>query len=122
PARITTLGELTPKDVANGVLKELFPLPRWEITVPNDPFRILERGNIGASLRSRGTEFKISGVYLTLLKTRLNDPGLWLQGPNDVGGDFRQSGCAACHVPYANDREPANSAHFAQYGNRGTSF
>ena len=122
PAKIRSLGELTPKDLANGVLKELSPLPRWEITIPTDPFRILERGNIGASLRGLGTEFKISGVYLTLLKTRLNDPGLWLQGPNDVGGDFRQSGCAACHVPYATDREPANSAHLAQYGNKGYSF
>jgi hypothetical protein len=122
PARIRTLGDITPKDVANGVLKELAPLPRWEITAPTDPFRVLERGNIGASIRARGTEFKISGVFLTLLKTRLNDPGLWLMGPNDVGGDFRQSGCAACHVPYASDREPANAAHFAQYGNKGFSF
>jgi hypothetical protein len=72
PARIRSLGPLTAKDLANGVLAELFPLPRWEITVPTDPFRVLERGNIAASLRARGTEFKISGVYLTLLKTRLN--------------------------------------------------
>jgi hypothetical protein len=121
PARIRTLGEITPRDVANGVLKELSPLPRWEITIPTDPFRVLERGNVGASQRGRGTEFKVSGVYLTLLKTRLNDPGLWLQGPNDVGGDFRQSGCAACHVPYASDRDPVNAAHFAQYGNKGFS-
>jgi hypothetical protein len=122
PARIRSLGELTPKDLADGVLKELFPLPRWEITIPTDPFRVLERGNVGASLRARGTEFKVSGVYLTILKTRLNDPGLWLQGPNDVGGDFRQSGCAACHVPYANDREPANAAHLAEFGNKAFSF
>ena len=122
PAIIRSLGELTPKDVANGVVKELFPLPRWEITSPTDPFRVLERGNIAASARARGTEFKISGVYLTLLKTRLNDPGLWLQGPNDVGGDFRQSGCAACHVPYANDGEEANAGYLARYGNKGFSF
>ena len=122
PARIRTLGELTPKDIANGVLKELLPMPRWEISIPTDPFRVLERGNVGASTRSAGTEFKVSGVYVTIQKTRLNDPGLWLMGPNDVGGDFRASGCAGCHVPYANDREPANSAHFAQYGNKGFSF
>lgn len=121
PARIRSIGELTPEDIANGVLRELFPMPRWEITVPTDPFRVLERGNVGASIRARGTEFKISGVYLTVQKTRLNDPGLWLMGPNDVGGDFRASGCAACHVPYANDREPANAAHLAEYGNRGFS-
>jgi hypothetical protein len=122
PAKIRSLGELTAKDLAHGVLTELSPLPRWEITIPTDPFRVLERGNIGASPRARGTEFKISTVYLTLLKTRLNDPGLWLQGPNDIGGDFRQSGCAACHVPYASDREPANAAHLAEYGNKGFSF
>jgi hypothetical protein len=122
PARIKSLGELTPKDVANGVVKELLPMPRWEITIPTDPFRVLERGNTGASTRDKGTEFKVSGVYLTIQKTRLNDPGLWLMGPNDVGGDFRASGCAACHVPYANDREEANSAQWAQYGNKGFSF
>lgn len=121
PARIKSLGELTAQDMKNGVLKELWPMPKWEITPPGDHFRVLERGNVGASLRGRGTEFKVSGVYLAVQKTRLNDPGLWLQGPNDIGGDLRQSGCAACHVPYANDREPANSAHFAQYGNRGFS-
>jgi hypothetical protein len=122
PARIRTLGDLSPKDIANGVVKELLPMPRWEISIPTDPFRVLERGNVGASARSAGTEFKVSGVYVTIQKTRLNDPGLWLMGPNDVGGDFRQSGCSACHVPYANDREPANSAHFAEYGNKGFSF
>ncbi len=122
PARIRTLGELTPKDVANGVVAELAPIPRFEITQPTDPFRVLERGNVAAGTRARGTDARISGVFLTLLKTRLNDPGLWLQGPNDVGGDFRQSGCAACHVPYANDGEVANAAHLAQYGNKGTSF
>jgi LVIVD repeat len=122
PANIKSVGELTPRDVANGVLKELFPVPRFEISVTNDPFRILERGNTAASTRGPGTEAKISGVVLTISKTRLNDPGLWLQGPNEVGGDFRQSGCAACHVVYANDREEANSAHFAEFGNRGLSF
>ena len=122
PARIRTLGELTAKDIAAGVLPELWPMPRWEITIPTDPFRVLERGNIGASARGKGTEFKVSGVYLAVQKTRLNDPGLWLMGPNEVGGDFRQTGCAACHVPYANDGEPANAAHLAQYGNKGFSF
>ena len=122
PARISTLGPVTPADANNGVLKQLVPLPRWEITVPWDPFRVLERGNVGASDRAKGTEFKVSGVFLTLLKTRLNDPGLWLLGPNDVAGDLRQSGCAGCHVLYANDREPANSAQVAQFGNKGFSF
>ncbi len=122
PAKIRSLGDLTPRDIANGVLKEVTPMPRWEITIPTDPFRVLERGNVAASARGAGTEFKVSGVYLTVQKTRLNDPGLWLMGPNDVGGDFRQSGCAACHVPYANDRDATNSAQWAQYGNKGYSF
>jgi hypothetical protein len=128
PARIRSLsadrapGDVSAEDRARGVLPELVPLPRWEITIPTDPFRILEQGNVGASPRAWGTEFKISGVFLTLLKTRLNDPGLWLMGANDVGGDFRHSGCAACHVLYANDGESANAAHIARYGNRGWSF
>ena len=44
---------------------------------------------------------------LNITKTRLNDPNLWFLGTNDQPGDYRQSGCAACHVIYANDRDPS---------------
>ena len=39
-------------------------------------------------------------------KTRLLDPSLSLPGTNDHPGDYRNSGCTACHVIYANDRSP----------------
>jgi hypothetical protein len=35
---------------------------------------------------------------------------LWFLGTNDQPGDFRSSGCTACHVVYANDRDPRHSA------------
>src|SRR5205823_12533258 len=33
-----------------------------------------------------------------------------------------QSGCAACHVIYANDRSPVHSGPYAKYGSRGLGF
>ena len=90
PATIRSLGELTPKDIANGVVKELLA----DAAVgDHDPDRSVPgpraRQHWARAPAAPGTEFKISGVYLTVQKTRLNDPGLWLMGPNDVGGDFR---------------------------------
>ena len=41
-----------------------------------------------------------------ITKTRLNDPDMWFLGTNDNPGDYRNSGCAGCHVVYANDRDP----------------
>ncbi len=55
-------------------------------------------------------------------KTRLLDPTLNFLGTNDHPGDYRSSGCTACHVIYANDRSPVHSGPYAQFGNRGTSF
>ncbi len=54
-------------------------------------------------------------------KTRLFDPTLNLPGTNDHPGDYRASGCSACHVVYANDRSSVHSAQWAKFGNRGTS-
>ncbi len=122
PATVVADPPPTPEELARGVLAKLYPLPRFEIVPPPDPFRALERGNVGASVRGPGTEFKVSGAAITVLKTRLNDPTLWLLGPNTSGGDFRQGGCAACHIPYANDGEEANSGEWAKYGNEGFSF
>jgi hypothetical protein len=46
---------------------------------------------------------------------------LWFLGTNDNPGDFRTSGCGACHVAYANDRDPRHSGPFAPFGNEGFS-
>jgi hypothetical protein len=56
---------------------------------------------------------------LNIHKTRLNDPFMWFMGTNDQPGDYRQSGCAGCHVVYANDREPRHSLTYAKYGRDG---
>ncbi len=60
-------------------------------------------------------------TFLGLQKTRLLDPLLSFPGTNDQPGDYRASGCSACHVIYANDRSPEHSASYAQYGNMGQS-
>ena len=42
-------------------------------------------------------------------------------GTNDQPGDFRNSGCASCHVVYANDRDPRHSGLYAKHGHTGQS-
>ncbi len=49
------------------------------------------------------------------------DPLLSMPGTNDHPGDYRASGCTACHVIYANDRSPVHSGPYAQFGNMGHS-
>jgi hypothetical protein len=44
-----------------------------------------------------------------------------LPGTNDHPGDYRASGCTACHVVYANDRDPSHSGAYAQFGHSGFS-
>ena len=56
---------------------------------------------------------------LNIHKTRLNDPFTWFMGTNDQPGDYRSSGCTACHVVYANDREPRHSLIYAKHGRDG---
>jgi hypothetical protein len=133
-----------------GILPQLYPLPAWETVKPADVFRIFERGgrNIGnlfpetglpdaagelqrieepgrpdfrQSNRGPGTGARIAIPVLNLTKTRLNDPHLWFMGTNDQPGDYRQSGCAACHVVYANDLDPKHSSIYARFGHDGTS-
>ena len=123
-----------------GVLAELFPLNRWEISQPGNILRVFERGGekkpeLGnpnregdpgkpdekLSDRGFGTELRTDPVFLGLQKTRLVDPVLSLPGTNDHAGDYRASGCSACHVIYANDRDPAHSAAYAQYWHSGFS-
>ena len=41
---------------------------------------------------------------INITKTRLNDPHLWFLGTNEQPGDYRSSGCTACHT--VNKDEP----------------
>jgi hypothetical protein len=123
-----------------GILPQLDPLLRWESSEPGNVLRQFERGggmrvDLGnpnpeedpgrpddkLSDRGFGTNLRTDPVLLGLQKTRLLDPLLSLPGTNDHPGDYRNGGCSACHVVYANDRSPAHSGYYAQYGNRGTS-
>src|SRR6266436_6851544 len=73
------------------------------------------------SERGFGTELRTDPVFLGLQKTRLLDPVMSLPGTNDHPGDYRASGCTACHVIYANDRDPSHSAAYAPFGHSGFS-
>jgi len=135
----------TAYQVARGALPQLVPLPRWEIFQPGEYFRAFERGGIAnntfppdignpnpneeagkpdirLSNRGRGTGSRISPGLINLHKTRLNDPHLSFLGTNEHPGDYRSSGCTACHVVYANDREPLHSGPFASAGHTGLSL
>jgi hypothetical protein len=126
-----------------GILPILWPLPRFEISQPLSTsfLRVFERGGgpkseLGNpnredvpgqpdetfSNRGFGTQASVDPVILGAQKVRLNDPVMSFMGTNNAPGDYRQSGCAACHVLYANDREPYNSGPIAKYGNRGQSI
>ncbi|MCA1636024.1 MAG: hypothetical protein LC802_20610 [Acidobacteria bacterium] len=123
-----------------GILPILFPLPRFEMGQPLSVawLRVFERGGgpkseIGNpnredvpgqpdesfSNRGYGTQASVDPVILGAQKVRLNDPVMFFMGTNNAPGDYRQSGCASCHMPYANDRSPYNSGPWAKYGNAG---
>ncbi|MGB6962408.1 MAG: hypothetical protein WBF01_18550 [Candidatus Acidiferrum sp.] len=141
PQSIKTFPPPTPEETrTKGVLPELDPLYRWEISQPGNVLRVFERGGekkseLGnpnreedpgkpddkLSDRGLGTELRTDPVFLGLQKTRLVDPVMSLPGTNDHPGDYRASGCTACHVIYANDRDPAHSGSDAQFGNSGFS-
>ena len=123
-----------------GFLSLLDPIPRWEISQPGNVLRVFERGgkrrlevglpdkeedpgkpDKGLSARGFGTAQRTDPVFLGLQKTRLLDPTLNFLGTNDHPGDYRSSGCSACHVIYANDRDPSHSAFYQQAGNLGRS-
>jgi hypothetical protein len=129
-----TLEEMTRK----GVLRFLDPLPRFEIVQPGNVLRVFERGQerpleIGVpdreelpgrpanrlSARGFGTLNRTDPVGVSLQRTRLLDPMLSFMGTNDNPGDYRSSGCTACHVVYANDRSPVHSGPYATFGHRG---
>lgn len=141
PRRISTYPAPTPElTEKKGVLPYLDPLERWEISQPGNILRVFERGGFGRievgnpgpeseagrpddklSDRGIGTLLRTDPVFIGLQKTRLLDPLLSQPGTNDHAGDYRQSGCTACHVIYANDRDPGHSGSYAKYGNEGQS-
>ncbi|MHA7819763.1 MAG: LVIVD repeat-containing protein [Erythrobacter sp.] len=141
-------GGLTQEQLDRGVLPTLYPLPTWHVLPPADVFRVFERGgrtilsqfpeiglpnptgliqrleepgrpDLKQSNRGPGTGLRVAIPALNIHKTRLNDPFTWFMGTNDQPGDYRHSGCASCHVVYANDREPRHSLIYAQYGRDG---
>lgn len=134
--------------MARGALPFLAPLPTWHVVPPADVFRVFERGgrniltqfaeiglpnatgqiqrleepgrpDIRQSNRGPGTGLRVAIPVLNIHKTRLNDPFTWFLGTNDQPGDYRSSGCAACHVVYANDREPRHALTYTQFGRDG---
>ncbi|MSQ96425.1 MAG: hypothetical protein EXR98_17985 [Gemmataceae bacterium] len=141
PQRLQTWPPPTEYEMTRkGVLPYLDPLPRFEITQPGNVLRIFERGGrfrpeIGIpdreeesgrprarlSTRGLGTENRTDPVFVSLQRTRLLDPTLNFLGTNDHPGDYRSSGCTACHVVYANDRSPIHSGPYAKFGNEGFS-
>ncbi len=77
------------------------------------------RPDIRQSNRGPGTGLRIAVPAINIHKTRLNDPFTWMMGTNDQPGDWRSSGCTACHVVYANDRDGLHSGPYAAHGNMG---
>jgi hypothetical protein len=142
------VGTVTPEEKARGALPIMYPLPTWHVIPPGDIFRVFERGgriissqfaeiglpnpsgniqrleepgrpDLKQSNRGPGTGLRTAIPILNIHKTRLNDPFMWFMGTNDQPGDYRNSGCAGCHVIYANDREPTHSLIYAKYGRDG---
>ena len=145
-----TPGTVTRRQAARGALAALYPLPRWNVVPPGDVFRVFENGgrvnnpafaevglpnpsgsiqrleepgrpDLKQSNRGPGTGLRVAIPVLNIHKTRLNDPLMWFMGTNDQPGDYRSSGCTACHVIYANDREPRHSLTYADKGRDGQS-
>jgi hypothetical protein len=139
PVRVITNPPPTVEEATTkGVIPFLDPLPRFEVSQPGNILRIFEPGGrffpeVGiperleepgrprtrVSIRGLGTLNRTDPVTVGLNKTRLFDPTLNFLGTNDHPGDYRSSGCTACHVIYANDRSQVHSGPYAQYGNRG---
>jgi hypothetical protein len=84
-----------------------------------DKFEDPGRPNNRLSDRGKGTLNRVDLALLNVHKTRLNDPHLSFLGTNDQPGDYRSSGCTACHVVYANDRSFVHAGPYAKKGHRG---
>ena len=78
------------------------------------------RPDLRQSMRGPATGLRVSIPVLNITKTRLNDPTTWFLGTNDNPGDYRNSGCASCHVVYANSRDVKQAGPYGGFGNRGT--
>ncbi|MCF6317790.1 MAG: hypothetical protein L3J83_00685 [Proteobacteria bacterium] len=140
--------EPTEEMLKRSIMPAIYPLPAWETVKPGDIFRVFEDGgrnitnlfpevglpnslgqlqriekpgkpDLKQSNRGPGTGGRVSIPVLNITKTRLNDPHTWFLGTNDQPGDYRSSGCASCHVVYANDRDPRHSGKYAKYGHTG---
>jgi hypothetical protein len=123
PTRVQTLPPPSAEETQqHDVLPYLDPQPRFEITQPGNVLRVFERGENRLSTRGYGTKVRTDPVYQGLQRTRLLDPTLWFLGTSDHSGDYRSSGCSACHIIYANDRDESHSMQYAQYGNEGHSY
>ncbi len=139
PQRLQTFPAPTPEETRmKGVLPYLEPIQRWEISQPGNILRSFERGgrsklevgnpsldedpgkpDVKLGQRGFGTITRTDPTMLGLQKTRLFDPLLSFPGTNDQPGDYRASGCSACHVVYANDHSPEHSGPYAARGNTG---
>jgi hypothetical protein len=148
PALLKNPIPVNPHMTEMGILPSLAPLPAWETIPPADVFRVFERGgkvinsqfpeiglpnstglvqrldepgrpDIKQSNRGPATGSRIAVPVINITKTRLNDPHLWFLGTNEQAGDYRSSGCTACHTPYANDRDPSHSGPYAIAGHEG---
>jgi hypothetical protein len=139
PQRLQTFPPPTAEETrTKGILPYLEPIQRWEVSQPGNVLRVFERGgerkpevgipsleeepgkpDVKLGDRGFGTLLRTDPTVLGLQKTRLLDPLLSFPGTNDQPGDFRASGCSACHVIYANDRSPEHSGHYAVGGNLG---
>jgi hypothetical protein len=142
PLRLNNYTPVTPNDTkVHGILPFLDPVPRFNLSNPGNILRIFEKGGekqlqLGVptteepdgkplrrlSERGLGTLNRTDPVFLGIQKTRLHDPLLGFLGSNDHPGDYRSSGCSACHVVYANDRSPTNSGWWSKYGHQGLTF
>lgn len=131
--------DVTPEQTrTNGLLSYILPLQRFALSQPGNILRIFEKGGekplqlglptVGEppgrplrrlSERGLGTLNRTDPVFLNLQKTRLHDPLLGFMGSSDHPGDYRSSGCTACHVVYANDRSPINSGGWHEFGHQG---
>jgi hypothetical protein len=141
PQRLQTVPPPTAEETrTKGILPYLEPIQRWEVSQPGNVLRSFERGgekkpevgipsleeapgkpDVKLSDRGFGTVLRTDPTVLGLQKTRLLDPLLSFPGTNDQPGDFRASGCSACHVIYANDHSPEHSARYSAAGNLGQS-
>ena len=141
PQQLFTVPAPTPEQTRlKGIVPDLTPLERWEVSQPGNVLRVFERGGmkkgeIGNPDREEesgrpddklgergfGTLLRTDPVFLGLQKTRLLDPLLSLPGTNDQPGDYRGSGCTSCHVVYANDRSLQHSGPYASFGHLGES-